>query len=575
MALQARYRWRLPDGTAPDPGLLSAARERGLGERLARVLAARGHRSPADLAAFFDAAEAGLNDPALLPDAVTVLERIGHARSAGERLLVFGDFDADGVTGLAVLVRALRRLGLDAAPYVPSRLSEGHGLSLAAVERARAEGRSLIVTVDCGTTSVAEVTAARAAGIDVIVTDHHHVPERLPDAVAVVNPHRPGSRYPDARLAGSGVAFTLARLLLPGMPDAAGMVPDLAALAVIGTVADVAPMVGENRAIARIGLERLRSAPPAGIAALLVGAGLRSDRIDLDSIAYAIAPRLNAGGRMGDATTAADLLLTDDPAAAERLAGELEIANLARRELTRSVLDEARRSVEAQPGAGATIVAGEWPVGIIGLVAGRLAEERGRPAVVLSSAHDPWRASARSAGGFDLAAAFEACGDLFARHGGHPQAAGGDLPAALFEPFRERFLALAGAAPLDPRPELGVDVVLTAHDLGYGLLRELAALEPTGPGNPAPLVGVSGLSVTRVRPAGEGHAQLTLRKGREVLDGIAFERVDLVERLREGDAVEVVARLASRTFGGYESLQLELRDVAAPGPLAAWLETAA
>ena len=306
---------------------------------------------------------------------------------------MFGDFDADGITGLAILTLALRRLGVEAIPYVPSRLDEGHGLSLAAVEAAGAAGASVIVTVDTGSSSVDEVAAANAAGIDVLITDHHRVPAVLPPALAIVNPHRADADYPDRRLAGSGVAFTLARLLLG---DAALAFADLAA---IGTVADLAPILGENRAIVQLGLERLRSAPRPGLAALLVKAGTAPADVDLETLSFGLAPRLNAAGRVGEAFDAASLLLADDSAEAERLAAVLEAANLTRRDLMKTAVAEARTSPDAVDDAAATIVRGPWPVGIVGLVASRLADERRRPAIVGAELGSVIRASCRSAGG--------------------------------------------------------------------------------------------------------------------------------------------------------------------------------
>lgn len=555
-----------------DPGFAAAAAARGLTDRTARLLASRGHGRAEDLAAFFDAPAAGLHDPRRLPDADRVRQRIARARRAGEGVLVFGDFDADGLTGLAILTLTLRRLGLDAEPYVPDRLMEGHGLSLAAVEHARASGRTLIVTVDTGSTSAAEIAAANAVGLDVIVTDHHHVPAVMPLALAVVNPHRADSDYPDSRLAGTGVAFKVAQLLLADEPGGEAAALELTDLATIGTVADVAPIVGENRAIARLGLERLRGASRPGIAALLAVARVAPAAVDLETLAFSIAPRLNAGGRMGDARTAARLLLAADAAEAEALAATLEAANRSRRELTATALGEAREAVGADPAAPLVVVAGAWPVGVIGLVAGRLAEELGRAAIVVSTAAEPWRASARGDGvGLDLAAAFEACDDLLERHGGHPQAAGCQFRPPHFGELRERLMARAAAAgPVgDGRPELALDLTLVAGDVDYRLHRELAALAPCGPGNPVPQLGVSGLRLVRARPAAGKHASLTLGKGHEVLDGIAFDRADLLGRLAEGDDLDVVARLASRSFGGHETLQLEILDVAPGGHIAA------
>ena len=310
--IDARHRWVFPDPLRLDPDFRAAARAEGIGTFAATVLARRGIADGAALAAFLGPALAGLNDPRLLPDADRVVERIRQARAHGERVMVFGDFDADGLTGLAQLVIAFRRLGIDTIPYVPSRLEEGHGLSLAAVEAAVAGGISLIVTVDTGSTSVAEVAAAGAHGIDVVITDHHHLPDVLPAAVAIVNPHRADSAYPDPELSGSGVAFTVARLVLGALADAEAEALDLAELATIGTVSDVAPILGENRAIARLGLEKLRTNPRPGIAALLERANLRGGVIDLETVGFVLAPRLNAAGRVGEALDAAHLLLADD-----------------------------------------------------------------------------------------------------------------------------------------------------------------------------------------------------------------------------------------------------------------------
>lgn len=576
--LEPRYRWLFPTDVTLDEGALAAGADLGLSRRVVALLAGRGVRDAAAVAAFFAAPEDGLHDPLLLPDADVFLGRIRQARAAGERILVFGDFDADGLTGLAIMASALRDVGCDAAPYVPSRLDEGHGLSMRAVEAAAADGRAVIVTVDCGTTSHAEIAAARERGIEVLVTDHHHVPATLPPALAVVNAHRPGSRYPDPRLAGSGIAFKLAFLLLADLPDGRARGLALAELAAIGAVADVTPILGENRAIARLGLARMRTAPRPGLAALLARAGVAPASVDLETIAYVIAPRLNAAGRVGEAVDAARLLLATDRAEADGLAAALEAANVTRRGLTRDVLAAARLAIvdgaiaatsdgEAAAtvarDAAAVVVRGPWPVGIVGLVAARLAEETGRPAVVGAEMDGFVRASCRDSGRLDLAAALDACGDLFVRYGGHRGAAGFEIPGERWEEFRSRFEALAlVAGPIDARPSLSIDLALPARELDYALLRELRLLDPTGPGNEPPLLAVLGATVTRVRPANGGHTQLTLRRERDVIDAIAFGRDDLVGRLAEGETVDVVGRLSSRTFQGFESLQLEVRDVA-------------
>src|ERR1035437_7705327 len=594
----SRFRWRVPAPLAVDPACRVLAAERGISERLLSLLARRGVKSAAELAAFLGPPEQGWYEPSLLPDAAPALARVARAQTSGERVLVYGDFDADGLTGLSILVIALRAIGLDAAPYVPERLGDGHGLSLRAIVRAADEGRTLIVTADCGTSSGSEIEVARGRGIDVLVTDHHHATTWPVAAVAVVNPQRADSSYPERHLTGAGVAWKVAHLLLRELGGGGGgstavgagalpqAVRDLADLAVIGTVADVAPLLGENRVIARIGMERLRGGARPGLAALVERAGLARDRLTTDDIGFGIAPRLNAAGRMGEAARGGRLLLATDRDAADDLAAELEKANLDRREMTKVALIEARQKLgldapelagvapdavgAALEPPGALLVKGEWGVGIVGLIAGRLAEDSGRPAVVatiLDADAGTLRASCRSGGGINMAEALIECDDLLIRHGGHAAAAGFDIAADRWPEFQERFLDLAsGAAPRpEGPPELALDLVLPADAVDFSLVRELRLLEPTGPGNLAPVVAVRGLRVVRVRSAKGGATQLVLGRTRDVLDGVAFRRPDLAEMLHEGDRIDVVARPSARQFGGFESVQLEVIDVSAEG----------
>lgn len=541
---------------------MAAASDLGLGSWAASLLVNRGVADAAALRRHLGAPQDGLHDPNLLPDAAVFRARIVRARDGREIVMVFGDFDADGITGLAVLTLALRIFGVEVLPYVPSRLEEGHGLSMAAVDAAELAGARVLVTVDTGTTSIAEIAAAQARGIDVLVTDHHRVPAELPNAVAIVNAHRPGSHYPDTRLSGAGIAFTLARLLLGDVPEAFA----LAELAAIGTIADVAPILGENRSIVRLGLERMRTTPRPGLAALLARANVAPAAVDVETLSFAIAPRLNAAGRVGEAMDAARLLLTDDPDEANNLATVLETANLHRRDLTKQAVAEARTSPDAVDDAPATIVRGPWPVGVVGLVAARLADERGRAAIVGADLGDVVRASCRGDGALHLADTLAACEDLLIRHGGHAGAAGFEIRAANWSAFRERFMDLAGRAePRDPTAVLNIDLALPALDVDYRLHTGVARLGPWGVGNPEPLVAVLGLTVTRAREASGGHTQLVLKRRLDVLDGIAFGWPELATQVHEGDRVDVVARLVSRRFGGVESLQLDIRDVASEG----------
>lgn len=560
------FHWLLPAAYGISDDTIADAKRRGLSARALRVLSRRGPVDLGELASRFDDPISGLHDPALLPDADVLKARVSAARAAGESVLVLGDFDADGLTGLAILTETLRALGLDVEPYVPDRSAEGHGLSMAAVERANSAGHRLIVTADTGSSSRAEIGAAASMGIDVAVTDHHVLGPELPAALALVNPQRPDSHYPDARLSGAGVAFKVAQLLLhdePGGPEAA---LDLADLAAIGSIADVVPIVGENRCIVRLGLQRLATSPRPGLEALMSAARVSGDGVSAEDISFGLAPRINAMGRIGDPAVAARLLLARDVETATSLAAELDEANKRRRELTSTAMGEARAAVAAMPDSPFIVLVGDWPVGIIGLVAGRLAEERGRPALVLSDSVEPWRGSARSAGGVDLAAALASCSDLLERFGGHAAAAGCHVEGRHVEELRARLEAfVADRPPADERPSLSIDLVQSADAADYVLLRELAPLEQAG--EAPPLVGVAGLAVVRTRAANGGHTQLTLRRGREVVDAICFGRTDLTEQLPEGLEIDVVARLASRIFAGVETLQLDIQDVAPAGSL--------
>ena len=584
--IEPRFAWRVAEAVTPSADLSDAGVRLGLGRQAMGLLAARGLTTAVELDSFFADPLAGLHDPRLLPDAGPFLDRIRRARATAEQVMVFGDFDADGLTGLAIMVRALRGLGMDPLAWVPSRLDEGHGLSLRAVDAAIEAGATVIVTVDCGSTSVPEIAAAGLAGIDVLVTDHHRLPEVLPAAAAIVNPQRADSRYPERRLAGSGVAFKLAQLLLADEPGGPAAALDLVDLATIGSVADLVPVLGETRAIVRLGLERIATRPRPGIAALLAAASIAPGTVDVETLSFALAPRINAAGRVGESTAAAALLLTDDPEEADRLAALLDAANRTRRDLTSQTIGEARAAIataiataggssnsptDGEPPStssaiNATFVHGPWPVGIVGLVASRLVEDHGRPAIVGAELGDVIRASCRSDGRLDLGATLDACGPIFLRHGGHAGAAGFEIEAGRWPEFVATFDRLAASAvPADPRRPLSIDLVLPALDVDYALHRDLQRLGPCGMGNPEPLLVIEGLTVTRVRAVGGGHTQLTLKRRLDVLDGIAFGRPDLAETVRPGDRVDVVARLTSRTFGGFESLQLDVRDIASQG----------
>lgn len=565
--LLPRHPWALPAPHPLDAAAIDAARARGLTGRLTRILTRRGPVTEATLAACFDDPRAALHDPALLPDAEACRARVDRAVAAGESVCVVGDFDADGLTGLAILAHALRARGLHVVPWIPLREDDGHGIPRRAVDAAVEAGCSLLVSADTGSTSHAEIAYAQGLGIDTIVTDHHALPADLPAAVALVNPHREGSRYPDPDLSGSGVAFKVAQLLLADVEGGPEQALALADLAAIGTIADLVRPDGENRAICRLGLERIVRDPRPGVRALLASApgGERGGR---ETVSHVLAPRINAPGRVGGAELALELLLADDPADAERIAETIEEKNRIRRAQTDAAIREAKAVVAEEPpdGGGILVVRGRWPVGVIGLVAGRLAEETGRPALVVSTMAEPWRGSARSPGGYDLAAAFVTCDALLVRHGGHAGAAGCQVEPARFDELRAALAAAVPAPAGGARPrDLALDLVVGADAVDSVLLAELAPLEQAG--DPPALLGIAGLVVRRIRPVKGGHVLLTFSRGSGVIDAIAFGRPDLAEMLAEGMTVDVAGRIGMRTWDGLAQLRIEVRDVAPDGTL--------
>lgn len=565
-----RVEWHLP---AP---LLDPPTFAGFGRPVATLLGRRGFRDDAQLTAFLEAGEASLHDVSLMADADVALERLGRALDRGERIAIWGDYDADGMTAVVVWSLALRALGAEPIRHVPDRLADGYGLSAAGLERLAAAGVSLVVTCDCGIVNVAEVAHARTLGLDVIITDHHLPSGELPRAVAVVDPHRSDCSYPDPDLTGAGLTYKLATALLARRGVAAA---DLAGVAAIGTIADLAPMTGESRAIVRLGLEELRTTSRAGLRALLAQACDEPLRPTARDLGFGVAPRINAAGRIAEAELAISLLLADDEADAERHAEELEAVHRARRELTSAAVAEAIPLAEAMPGDGPFALHQEgWAPGIVGLIAGRLADRLGRPVAVAGSVGDELRGSVRAPADFDAAAALEACADVLLKRGGHPGAGGFSVAASGWQAFADRFAALTRPYPADnprsaqPVGGIAVDLVLPAQHLGWGLADEIARLAPFGPGHVEPVLAVTGLRVGDARRIGDGrHLSLRMLRGTETIDAIAFRCPADRPLPEEGSRLDLVGTLERDTFQDQPRLRIRVEDYATAdaSPLAA------
>lgn len=558
-----RLEWLLPVPVEVPPELP------GFGPAVSTLLARRGIDTPERLARFLGSGPGDLPPLSVMPDAQRALDRIEAALATGESIAIWGDYDADGMTAVAVWVLALRALGVDPVRYVPSRLAEGYGLSAAGLRSLAARGVRLVITCDCGVGAVQEVALAGELGMDVVVTDHHMPGPVLPAAVAVVDPHRSDSVYPDPDLTGAGVAYRLAAELVARHGI---VVPDLAAVAALGTVADMAPMTGESRIIVRLGLDELATTAHPGLRGLLQRAGADPAHPTARDIGFGVVPRLNAAGRIADAELALDLLVERDREAAERLLDELEVVHLRRRALTTTAIATGRAlAAEAGVAAGPMALRDDtWPAGLLGLVAGRLADELGRPVAAATLVDSEVRGSVRATTDFDVVRALDACGTWLTNWGGHPAAGGFSTGPDTWDAFASAFGAL-------PRPfpdglavdtggpgRLSVDLVIPARLATWDLLEELGRLEPYGPGNAEPVLAVTGLTVGDVRRvgAGEDHLSFRLRRGLETMDAIAFGVGAGAAMPVPGQAVDVAATLEERHVDGEPRLQLRVVDFA-------------
>ena len=554
-------------------------RELRLPRAMCVVLATRGFGRPAQARAFLRPAAEGLPDPASLADAVPACERILLAVERGETILVHGDYDVDGVAAAALLTRCVRALGGRVVPFVPHRLRDGYDFGRAGLEAARAAGATLLVTADSGTRAHAAVEEARRAAMDVIVTDHHTPDQTLPRAFALVNPRREDCRYPNQDLSGTGVAFELARLLgrMSGSP-AIGSLPHVELVA-LATIADLVALSNHNRLLVRHGLAALPESGNVGLRALMKVARVRG-AVTSGQVAFTLAPRINAAGRVGEARLALDLLLTDDPSEAARLAGALESYNAERKRTEARVLREALQllgpSYDPQGDYGLVLASRDWHPGVIGIVASRVVERLHRPTILVSIDEEGARGSARSIPGFDVLAAITRGRRHLDRFGGHTQAAGMSLAPERIDAFRVSFNEAArdALADRDPRPHLVADAQIRLEEVTEPLVRYLRHMGPHGLGNPRPSFMARGVRVDGpVKVLKGAHLRMRLRDRTAALDAIGFRMADRIEPAAlEAGPVDAVFRLKLDRYRGVPLVQAELRDigpstpgVAAPG----------
>ena len=543
----------------PRPEVTALAGALGLSETTASVLVRRGYSDPAQAQAFL-AANVPEHDPVLLGDMEAACAAIGRAIAEGKPICVHGDYDVDGICATALAVTVLRELGADVSWHLPSRFEEGYGVSMETMARLGEEGCGLVLTVDCGITAVEEVAHAKELGLEVVVTDHHRPGETLPDCPIVAT--RP-SDYPFPELCGTGVVYKLAQALGAEYLDRR---LDLVALA---TVADVVPLLDENRGLVAAGLKRLAVTSNPGLRALMGAARVDPAAVDASAIGFRLAPRINAAGRLGHPGTALELLLTDDPKEADRLAAELETLNRDRQAVEDRILREALAQVAEWPEAkqrwrGYVLAGEDWHRGVIGIVASRLVERFHRPVVLIAGGDDEWTGSGRSIPAFDLHGALGASSDLLGRWGGHRAAAGLSIKPENVEAFAQAFAARAAEdlAEDDLAPIVHVDAVVRGSELTLDLCAELERLAPFGLGNPGVTLLAVGCELSELGAVGEGkHLKLAVKADGARSGAIAFGQGSQLDRFRRPVRYDVAFKLAANHWNGTVSPQLVVKRI--------------
>ncbi|MBR3570525.1 MAG: single-stranded-DNA-specific exonuclease RecJ [Oscillibacter sp.] len=560
-------KFRKWDIAAPNPEAVAALRKAGYPSLLASVLAARGIHTPEEARTALAEEKRLSVSPMLMKDMDKAVERVRRALRDGETVAVFGDYDVDGITSTVLLTDYLRRCGANCLRHIPRRIEDGYGLSSEAIGRLREQGASLMISVDCGITGNEEVAYANSIGLDVVVTDHHECKEALPEAVAVVDPHRPDCPYPFKHLAGVGVALKLV-MALGGEEQADALFSRYCTLAAIGTIADVMRMEGENRTIVSCGLEALPRTDFPGVHALCKEVGLWDKPVTSTQIGFVLAPRINAAGRMGQVNLAVDLLECRDPARAEDLAKALCGLNRERQAVEQAIFADAERQIARLPDDqrnALVLSSNDWHQGVVGIVASRLTEKYGCPSFMIQFRDGVGKGSCRTCGGFNLFAALESCSDLLEGFGGHALAAGFTIRKENEGAFRarmnERVKETLGSEPCEA--SLRVDAVITAPgEATLEQVRRLDALEPYGTGNPRPVFALMGAAAEGVQGVGQGrHTKFRLARGAAHFDGIFFSVTEEECGIRPDMRVDAAFYLQPNTFRGATSLQLQLLDI--------------
>ncbi len=547
--------------TQPGTDAVNALVSAGYSPLTAMVLASRGIENSRQAHEYLDST-APLIDPFLMTDMDKAAGRVGLAMTRGEKIAVFGDYDVDGITSTCLLTDFLRRNGADCTPYIPGRLEEGYGLNPIALRHLHEQGITLIITVDCGITAVEEAQLCKELGMDLVITDHHECKDILPDAVAVVDPHRIDGGYPHKNLSGVGVAFKLAAAL---SGDQEEVLSEYADMVCLGTVADVMLLQGENRVFVNRGLDSLRHTRRPGIAALMKECNCSPDSVTASTIGFMLAPRINAAGRMGQIDLAVDLFLTQDPEKAEVLAKGLCELNRQRQTVESGIYDQAVSMLPEGKTPDAIVLADEsWHQGVVGIVASRIAEEYACPTFLICLDGDFGKASSRSFGGFNLFASLTTLAPLLESYGGHELAAGFTISRSNIGKFRESVCQLASEYYADdtPRTCLDADCVIQPELLTLHGIDSLNSLEPCGTGCPKPVLVIENLTVDRITMVGSGrHMRLRLRHGRHIFNAIYFSMTPEIASIEVGDVVDVAFVPQINEYRSERTPQMNVLDI--------------
>ena len=582
------YQWNIRCLTAVEQEVQQQLeKELNISSAAARMLVVRGIQTADEARAFVRPSLDKLHDPFLMKDMDKAVERLHQAITRGEKILIYGDYDVDGTTAVALMYRFLDKVIQEQGTksqdvidyYIPDRYTEGYGVSTQGIDYAAKQACSLIITLDCGIKAVEKIAYANSKGIDVIVCDHHTPGEVLPDAIAVLNMKRHDCPYPYKDLSGCGVGFKLAqaytqRYLASRLsPNSLIALLPLTQLLAMSIASDIVPITGENRILAHFGIQQLNKAPFTGLSAIMQVAGIEAKKITINELVYKIGPRINACGRMKSGRAAVELLLTDDPVFARQQAEEVNQHNDDRRDCDTETTKEALLQLQDDPAfanrRSTVVYAPHWHKGVVGIVASRLTETYYRPTIVLTAGEDGIiSGSARSVGGFDIYAAIDSCSDLLTNFGGHKFAAGLSMHINDLPEFKQRFEAYVAAhiQPNQLRPTLDIEAELQLGDITKQFYNVLRHLEPFGPGNPRPLFVSRRLINHRdTRAVGKEreHLRLDVTDRMNAITGIAFGRADMAEYIQNGNAVDICYELNENTFNHYTTIQMMVQDIVA------------